>query len=121
MGISDIIAIVASIITIFAFMFSVWQNVKLRAAEQALQSIRNISQVAYMEADQLQRMAKTEEERAHYRILAAFLVSIINAILAFLKISRRQMSEPGDKDQAFLHMSDTNEETSSANENSSVQ
>ena len=74
MGISEIIAIVASIITILAFLFSVWQHVRLKAAQQALQSIRSISQAAFVEADELQRRAKTEEERAHYRTLAAFLV-----------------------------------------------
>ena len=121
MGSPEIIAIVASIITILAFLFSVWQHVRLKAAQQALQSIRSISQAAFVEADQLQRRAKTEEERAHYRTMAAFLVSIINASLAFLMVSRREISEPGDKDQAFLHMGDTNEEASSASETPTVE
>ena len=109
MGIPEIIAIVASIITIVAFMFSIWQHVRLKAAEQALQSVRSISEAAFVEADQLQRSAKTKEERAHYRTLAAFLVSIINASYAFLQVTRRQISEPGDKDHAFMHMGDLND------------
>jgi hypothetical protein len=100
----EIIAIVSSFVTIVAFIFSVWQHIRLKAADQALRSVRNIVQAALVESFELQKVAQSEEERARHRVSAAFFTSILNACLTFLNVSREQVSRPSADEQAFFHM-----------------
>ena len=104
MSVAEIVAIIASVITIIAFVFSLWQHVRLKAAEQALQSVRAISQAALIEAHMLQGAAKSDEEKAHYRTLEAFLVAVVNSCIAFLRVSRREMFRPSAREAFWLHM-----------------
>lgn len=109
MGTPEIISVVASGVTIVAFLFGVWQHVRLKAAEQAIQSIRNIAQAASIESAELQKLGESEQEKARYRINEAFFVSILNACLAFLRITNRHMLKQDDC--AFVHMGKLTQDT----------
>ena len=104
MTISEIIAVIAGILTIIGFVIAMWQTVKLRTAEQALRSIDNICRTALLEVIELYQKEKDPVHEAQYRSVGAYISSALDACWAFLNVKRKQFDDPSQKNLAYVRM-----------------
>jgi len=107
----DIIAGIASILTIIGFFFAVWQNQKRKAFEQALRAIENISKTALCEVQELHDQEQDSKRSAQLRTIGAHITCILNTCWPFLDVRKKRFESPTLSDHPFARMTQKTKET----------
>jgi hypothetical protein len=89
----NVLAIVASILTIVSFIVNIYQYIRLKSVHQALDCLHRNIQAAIAESTKLEEELSSPEEKARIRVLNGMLVGLMNTCQTFLNITWKQMDK----------------------------
>lgn len=100
----EIVAGVASVLTIISFIFAIWQNQKRKAVEQALRAIENISKTALIEVQEIYDLEADDTRSAQLRTIGAHVTGVLNTCWPFLDVRKKRFEKPKLSDHPYARM-----------------
>lgn len=92
-------SIISGIVTLIAFIFSLYQHFKLRALREGVDCIDRICKTAKLECARLETEEKVNKSQV--RVLSALVSSLLNVTTTHMSYDRR-VFEKGGKQAPFI-------------------
>ena len=93
----EIFSIISGLLTLGAFIFSIYQHFKLKSLREGVDSIDRICKTAKLECARLENGAKDEAEKSKIRVLSGLIASLLNITTTRMSYDRKSFEKGGNQ------------------------